>query len=78
MNIKKSIHHDQCSAIVEVDGYDKCKHGFPCLPYCKRNPMDDNGIYGGLAPCLDEKWTEKLFPDTGKPKQPEIFRKDRK
>jgi len=61
-----------CSGITQVNGELKCKHGFPCLPQCRDEPMKNN-FYSGKAPCMNEMWTERLFPESGKPNQPIIL-----
>jgi hypothetical protein len=60
--------YESCSGIVKIQGELKCKHGFPFLPPCRRDPMKEH-VYGNPA-CMDERWTERLYPETGKPEQP--------
>ena len=62
---------ESCSGIIRVGANLKCKHGFPFVPNCRRNPMEDNGVYGRKAPCCNEKWTELLYPEHGAPEQPD-------
>jgi hypothetical protein len=56
---------EECSGAVLINGEKKCKHGFPYMPQCRRDPMKI-GVYSG-APCVDERLTERFYPDTGTP-----------
>ena len=64
--IDSKIVNDQCSGIALVDGKRVCRHGFPLTPGCEYEPMRTDKRYH-IAPCMDEKFSAWLFPETGQP-----------
>ena len=57
---------DNCSGIMRENGEKICRHGFPLLPGCLKDPMTSGRTYLA-APCISEKYTERYYPDTGQP-----------